>query len=206
MFKNMNDGYVGWSMSKRAQEAYDEGEMPLSKWNKSVLIDVIHKYKDYNELNFNIELLKKLTLKTLKNKFLTYSSWHHTSKFCNCTDFYKIYEDAIDELTNERIEAMIKEEREEKKREKEWKKRVEKETTQATKDFIEYINKHGYQVSNSFHYYKPGRKPSCYDVANGLEKFFKKGEQRLFQFAATIPYIEIWDGCKWVKECDYNVD
>lgn len=205
MFKNMNNGYVGWSMSVRAQEAYDEGEMPLSKWSKSVLLDVIHEYKDCNELDFDIELLKKITLKTLKDRFLKYSSWHHTSKFCNCTDFYAIDEDAIDELTDDKIKEIIDDEKNEKRREKEWKKRLEKETSKATKEFMKDIEKNGCEVSNSFHYYKVGRKPTCRDVENGLENFFKKGEQRLFDFCC-IPYIEIWDGCKWVKECDYNVD
>lgn len=203
---NMNNGYVGWSMSRRAQQAYDDGEMPLSKWSKSVLLDVIHEYRDYNELNFDVELLKKLTLNTLKDKFLKYSSWHHTSKFCNCTDFYAIDEDVIAELTNDKIKDMIKEEKAEKVKEKAWKKRLEEETSQATKDFMNELKKKGYEVSNSFHYYLKGRKPSSCDVHEGLDKFFEKGEKRLFKFAATIPYIEIWNGEKWVKECDFNVN
>lgn len=204
MLNSMNNGYVGWSMSVRAQEAYDEGEMPISKWTKGVLIDVIHGYMDDCDLKFDIELLKKITLETLRKKFLKYSSWHHTSKFCNCTDFYSLDEDALDELTDDKIKEIIEDEKNEKRREKEWKKRVENETSQATKEFLKYIEKNDYEVSNSFHYYKKGRKPSCYDVEKGLDKFFEKGEQRLFKFAATIPYVEIWDGTKWVKECDYN--
>lgn len=200
---NMNNGYVGYSMSVRAQEAYENGEMPMSKWSKGVLLEVINEYKEDMELDFDVELLKKLTLKTLKDKFLRYSSWHHTSKFCNCTDFYAIDEDMLDKLTNDNIENMIIEQKEDRKREKEWKKRLENETTQATKDFIADINENGYEVSNSFHYYKRGRKPTCRDVENGLENFFEKGEKRLFKFAATIPYIEIWNGEKWIKECDY---
>lgn len=36
---NSNRGYVGHSMSVRAASAYGNGEMPKSKWTKSVLID-----------------------------------------------------------------------------------------------------------------------------------------------------------------------
>ena len=32
---NMNSGYNGYSMSKRATEAYYNGEKPLSKWTKA---------------------------------------------------------------------------------------------------------------------------------------------------------------------------
>lgn len=201
---NMNNGYSGWSMSNRAVEAYENGEMPISKWSKGVIIEVINEYKKDMELSFDIELLKKLTLKTLKNKLLKYSSWHHTSKFCNCTDFYAIDEDMLDNITNDKIQNMIQEQKDEKRREKEWKKRLETETTQATKDFIKYINENGYENSCSFHYYKRGRKPTHLDYENGLEKFFEVGEQRLFKFAATIPYIEVWNGKKWVKENEYE--
>lgn len=31
---NMNSGYSGYSMSNRAVDAYEDGEMPLSKWTK----------------------------------------------------------------------------------------------------------------------------------------------------------------------------
>ena len=37
-------GYVGTSMSVRAQEAYESGEMPMSKWTRGAIISAI---KDY---------------------------------------------------------------------------------------------------------------------------------------------------------------
>ena len=65
---NASSGYVGWSMSRRAAAACEDGEMPKSKWTK----------KD-----------------ELFHTFLYNSSWHHTSKFFNETDFYAIDEDAL---------------------------------------------------------------------------------------------------------------
>ena len=35
---NMNSGYSGYSMSNNAVNAYENGEMPLSKWTKDCLL------------------------------------------------------------------------------------------------------------------------------------------------------------------------
>lgn len=37
-------GYLGSSMSVRAAEAYEQGEMPISRWTKTA---IIHAVKDY---------------------------------------------------------------------------------------------------------------------------------------------------------------
>jgi hypothetical protein len=81
----MNSGYTGYSMSNRAVEAYEDGEMPLSKWSKQLIIDEVVEYD-----HFTKEDLKKYTKKVLTEYFLERSSWHHTGKFCNETDFYSI--------------------------------------------------------------------------------------------------------------------
>lgn len=60
---DMNSGYVGWSMSRRAGEAYDNGLAPLSK-------------------------IKGGAWKKIAAKIVGPAEWHHTSKFCNRTDFY----------------------------------------------------------------------------------------------------------------------
>jgi hypothetical protein len=62
---NKNSGYVGWSMSRRAVQAYEDGEAPLSRIGSGKYIKAA------------AELLGR-------------SSWHHTSKHCNRTDFYKV--------------------------------------------------------------------------------------------------------------------
>lgn len=82
-------GYCGYSMSNNAIDAYLCGEMPLSKWLKADLIDAI---EDVLEDKANIVKFKKLTVKQLKKHFLTRTSWHHTSKMYNETDFYSIDE------------------------------------------------------------------------------------------------------------------
>lgn len=82
---NMNSGYSGYSMSNRAVEAYEDGEMPLSKWSKEMIIKKVVEYD-----HFTKEELKKYTKKVLAKYFLERSSWHHTGKFCNETDFYSI--------------------------------------------------------------------------------------------------------------------
>lgn len=60
---NMNSGYVGWSMSNRAAEAYDKGLAPLSK-------------------------IRGGAWKKIAATVVQPAEWHHTSKFCNRTDFY----------------------------------------------------------------------------------------------------------------------
>ncbi len=90
--KNKNSGYSGYSMSNRAVEAYDKGEKPVSNWSKQAILEA------YPEEI--AEKLKKFNLETLRNNCLKYSSWHHTSKYCNETDFYEIIEDIdLDNIT-----------------------------------------------------------------------------------------------------------
>ena len=88
-------------MSNNAVNAYEQGEKPLSKWTKADLLNEFEKglptlsdylkdlYKDILSINL-VEKLKKLSLKELKNLLLTKSSYHHTSKYYNATDFYKV--------------------------------------------------------------------------------------------------------------------
>lgn len=44
-------GYIGNKMSVRAYEAYESGEMPLSKWSK-VAINVLFHVQDIYKLNY----------------------------------------------------------------------------------------------------------------------------------------------------------
>ena len=103
---DMNSGYSGWSMSKNAVAAYHDGEMPKSKWTKKAILAALADYCDEYDLVFTEP---KGTKAELFDRFVEYKSWHHTSKFCNCTDFYGIDEDAADEafppMTDDQIEA-----------------------------------------------------------------------------------------------------
>ena len=83
---DVNSGYIGHSMSRRAAEAYEDGEMPKSKWTKKAMVAAIQSYCDEFDMSFDPEVFEQ---------FFHKSSWHHTSKFFNETDFYKLDEDAI---------------------------------------------------------------------------------------------------------------
>ena len=98
-------GYVGSSMSARAVEAYANGEMPKSKWTKAAMLYAIdnqlNEFEDDQKITsdereelFNaINAMKK---EEMFNIFMENSSWHHTGKFANATDFYRVSEDLED--------------------------------------------------------------------------------------------------------------
>ncbi len=108
---NMNSGYHGFSMSNRAIEAYNNGEKPFSKWTKQDILDAIEEYKQKSD-DLTVHLfytvfyeLAKVRADALKAHLLHKSSWHHTGKFCNCTDFYSIDFDLIDGLDLKTVKA-----------------------------------------------------------------------------------------------------
>lgn len=105
----MNSGYNGWSMSNRAVEAYENGERPLSKWSKKAILEQVEFIIDDEEIKISFELanLAKLTKDELFWLLLDLSSWHHTGKYCNETDFYRVEQTKIEELTNSDIENII---------------------------------------------------------------------------------------------------
>lgn len=70
-----NSGYVGYSMSKRALKARNEGSFPKTDFKKEYSIAASH--FDY----------------LLKAGIIYVSEWHHTSRFGNKTDFYRWDED-----------------------------------------------------------------------------------------------------------------
>ena len=100
---NMNSGYTGYSMSNRACEAYNNGEKPYSKWSKSDIISEIEEYAKNNDILFTMSVLKKAPKQAIIDLVLRRSSWHHTSSFCNATDFYSIDFDIVDMLTDDMI-------------------------------------------------------------------------------------------------------
>lgn len=92
---DVNSGYIGHSMSRRAAEAYEDGEMPKSKWTKKAMVAAIQSYCDEFDMSFDPDVLKGMRKDEVFEQFFHKSSWHHTSKFFNETDFYKLDEDAI---------------------------------------------------------------------------------------------------------------
>lgn len=81
-------------MSYGADGAYRNGEMPLSKWSKAQFLDQIESLGLANFAD-----LKKLTVKELKFYCLDQTSWHHTGKYFNETNFYSLKDkDALEAL------------------------------------------------------------------------------------------------------------
>lgn len=95
-------GYSGYSMSNNAVAAYEDGEMPLSKWTKSAILSELAELDYSQEIQ---DVAKKLTVAQLKDIFLFKSSWHHTSKMYNRTDFYSVNPDVSMDMINNYIET-----------------------------------------------------------------------------------------------------
>ena len=105
---DVNSGYIGYSMSRRAAEAYEDGEKPRSKWTKKAMIAAIKDACDDLDLAYD-PAIEKMKKDELFNTFLYNSSWHHTGKFFNETDFYAIDEDALADRFPEMSDRQIAE-------------------------------------------------------------------------------------------------
>ena len=102
-------GYYEYSMSNNAVGAYKAGEKPLSKWSKADILDALSTEQR--------EAAKGMSLAALRELFLEYRGWHHTSSHYNRTEFYGIIEE-LNEITVEQIKEAAeqdKKEREEKR-------------------------------------------------------------------------------------------
>jgi hypothetical protein len=88
-------GYDGQSMSIRAREAYAAGEMPKSRWTKAAMVEAIQAWcRDADRVMLpEVEGLKK---DELFSRCFCVTSWHHTGKYANATDFYGVDADAAD--------------------------------------------------------------------------------------------------------------
>ena len=80
-------GYHNYSMSNNAVLAYENGEKPLSKWTKAAIIEALAEQEAPADF---IEAVKKQPAAAVKTVLLYCSSWHHTSKQYNKTDFYSV--------------------------------------------------------------------------------------------------------------------
>lgn len=89
-------GYVGSSMSVNALYAYEDGEMPKSKWTKKAMLLALKGWCAANEVPFD-EQVTSMRKDEVFREFFEWKSWHHTGRFANETDFYGIDEDAAAE-------------------------------------------------------------------------------------------------------------
>lgn len=67
-------------MSVNAKLAYDNEEMPISKWSKKAILEHIDELLDED---FDSGGLEKMTKDQLISNFLINSSWHHTGALYN---------------------------------------------------------------------------------------------------------------------------
>lgn len=99
-------GYVGASMSAHARQAYESGEMPMSKWTRGAIISAIKDYCADFDLAYNPEIESKSRTQLIGD-YLEYKSWHHTGRFVRETEFFGLNEDAVcadfPEMTPEQI-------------------------------------------------------------------------------------------------------
>lgn len=87
-------GYLGSSMSVRAAEAYEQGEMPISRWTKTAIIQAVKGYCFDFDLAYDPDIEKK-TKAELTKEFLEYKSWHHSSRTAREVEFFGLNEDAV---------------------------------------------------------------------------------------------------------------
>ena len=114
-------GYFGFSMSNNAIDAYARGEKPISYWKKEHIINRIQEAVNDEELilKCNINKLNRIPLKLLKELCLKKSSWHHTSKFYNKTNFYDLSISQLEALTDAELDEALEKHKEREKRKKE---------------------------------------------------------------------------------------
>ena len=91
-------GYVGSKMSERAVIAYSFGEKPMSKWTKADIIEGVVAYGVWSR-----EVLESYKRCVLADYFLYNSSWHHTGRCYNETNFYCIDEDRAEHVDMEAL-------------------------------------------------------------------------------------------------------
>ena len=81
-------------MSVRAAEAYEQGEMPISRWTKTAIIHAVKDYCFDFDLAYDPDIEKK-TKAELAKEFLEYKSWHHSSRTAREVEFFGLNEDAV---------------------------------------------------------------------------------------------------------------
>ena len=75
-----------YSMSKGAENAYENGLKPWSKWNKKDILEEL--YYQMSEEEYSVA--KKMKLEELKSSYLTYCEWHHVGRYAMRVNFYKV--------------------------------------------------------------------------------------------------------------------
>ena len=87
-------GYSGASMSINAAAAYEAGERPRSRWTKPAIVDALRGYCDEWDLLYD-PAVESETRAALFDRFIAYSSWHHTGAYARETEFFVLDEEAV---------------------------------------------------------------------------------------------------------------
>ena len=87
-------GYIGASMSANARAAYEAGEMLRSKWTKAAILGALRGYCDEMDLLYD-PAVESETRAALFDRFIAYSSWHHTGAYARETEFFALDEAAV---------------------------------------------------------------------------------------------------------------
>lgn len=179
-------------MSNRAVRAYENSEMPISKWNGQALDEAIEYTSDASQEV--VDILKSLPVEAKKN-LLKWSSWHHTGIFFNETDFYTIGD--LSDVSVKDAEIYRDEWNQYKKDKREYPKKLEeiklglkenqelKESYSGKMQIVTYKNafedvsipssisefaSNSLEYSRSGNAYKMFQKPNSEEVKNGLER------------------------------------
>ena len=179
-------------MSNRAVRAYENSEMPISKWNGQALDEAIEYTSDASQEV--VDILKSLPVEAKKN-LLKWSSWHHTGIFFNETDFYTIGD--LSDVSVKDAETYRDEWNQYKKDKREYPKKLEeiklglkenqelKESYSGKMQIVTYKNafenvsipssisefaSNSLEYSRSGNAYKMFQKPNSEEVKNGLER------------------------------------
>lgn len=77
----------------RAAEAYEQGEMPISRWTKTAIIQAVKDYCFDFDLAYDPDI-ENNTKAELVKEFLEYKSWHHSSRTAREVEFFGLNEDS----------------------------------------------------------------------------------------------------------------
>lgn len=167
--------YIGKSMSVRARQAYNRGEMPLSKWTKSLVLDYVDVWLKNHDVEWTRRDLNRISKTTLFELLLTCTSWHHTGEYYRRTDFYDFDDSFLDSLTLEKIQKYVEQDKLEAKIRKAQKKEEPKSYRALCEYFVwsgsrnhpkHKVKRSKGTIKGNWFYLENGKKKSIY--ANGF--------------------------------------
>lgn len=98
-YSERGNGYDGYAMSNNARDAYERGEMPLSRWTKQKVINQIAQDNGVSPEDVSLEFPYE--------HYLEKAGWHHTSSKYNKTYFYYVTDDTSGVIFSERAKEKI---------------------------------------------------------------------------------------------------